>query len=156
MKVDSYTESGRANSLTIIGTTGNKTYSKEAIRTFLNLDSRIFEIVQGGEIISDEVIILSKTEEKEQTLDNLCIRSLDGMSSQVAVNTPLYVIGASGETTQYSMKIEQSNNSSEYLLNGKGYGHGVGMSQYGAKGMAEAGFSYIDILKYYYTGVEIK
>lgn len=38
----------------------------------------------------------------------------------------------------------------------KGYGHGVGMSQYGAEGMARNGYSYDEILKYYYTGVEIK
>ena len=38
----------------------------------------------------------------------------------------------------------------------KGYGHGVGMSQYGAQGMASAGYSYEEILTYYYTGVEIK
>jgi len=30
------------------------------------------------------------------------------------------------------------------------------MSQYGAKAMAEAGKNYIDILKFYYTGVEVK
>jgi stage II sporulation protein D len=30
------------------------------------------------------------------------------------------------------------------------------MSQYGAKGMAELGYSYKDILKYYYTGIEVK
>jgi stage II sporulation protein D len=38
----------------------------------------------------------------------------------------------------------------------KGYGHGVGMSQYGANGMALEGKNYIDILKYYYQGVEIE
>ena len=37
-----------------------------------------------------------------------------------------------------------------------GYGHGVGMSQYGAEGMARAGYKYDDILKYYYKDVEIK
>ena len=37
----------------------------------------------------------------------------------------------------------------------KGYGHGVGMSQYGANGMAKAGYSYDQILRYYYSGVEI-
>lgn len=37
----------------------------------------------------------------------------------------------------------------------EGYGHGVGMSQYGANGMAQSGYSYIDILKHYYTGVEV-
>jgi stage II sporulation protein D len=37
----------------------------------------------------------------------------------------------------------------------KGYGHGVGMSQYGANAMALEGKSYVDIIKHYYTGVEI-
>lgn len=42
------------------------------------------------------------------------------------------------------------------VINTKGYGHGVGMSQYGAEGMAREGYTYDQILKYYYTGVEIK
>lgn len=37
-----------------------------------------------------------------------------------------------------------------------GYGHGVGMSQWGANGMAQAGYNYQEILKHYYTGVTIE
>lgn len=37
----------------------------------------------------------------------------------------------------------------------RGYGHGVGMSQYGANGMANSGYSYDAILKHYYTGINI-
>ena len=37
----------------------------------------------------------------------------------------------------------------------KGFGHGVGMSQYGANGMANEGYNYIDILNHYYTNVSI-
>lgn len=37
----------------------------------------------------------------------------------------------------------------------KGWGHGVGMSQYGANGMANAGYNYTQILKHYYTGISI-
>ena len=37
----------------------------------------------------------------------------------------------------------------------KGYGHGVGMSQFGANSMAQSGKSYKEILLHYYTGVEI-
>jgi len=36
-----------------------------------------------------------------------------------------------------------------------GYGHGVGMSQYGANGMAKEGYNYEEILKYYYKDTEI-
>ncbi len=42
------------------------------------------------------------------------------------------------------------------LIETTGYGHGVGMSQYGAEGMAKAGYRYNDILKHYYTGTTIK
>ena len=38
----------------------------------------------------------------------------------------------------------------------KGYGHGVGMSQTGADAMAKQGSNYEDIIKHFYTGVEIK
>ncbi len=46
----------------------------------------------------------------------------------------------------------------DYLLEVKGYGagHGVGMSQWGAKAMAERGYSFHQILKHYYTGIQIK
>ncbi len=37
-----------------------------------------------------------------------------------------------------------------------GYGHGVGMSQVGANAMARRGADYVEILKHYYTGVEIE
>jgi stage II sporulation protein D len=44
----------------------------------------------------------------------------------------------------------------EIRLEGRGYGHGVGMSQWGANIMAGEGYSYDDILKHYYQGVEIR
>ena len=40
-------------------------------------------------------------------------------------------------------------------INTKGYGHGVGMSQYGANVMAKKGYNYEEILKYYYKGIKI-
>ncbi len=43
-----------------------------------------------------------------------------------------------------------------FTLIGKGWGHGIGMSQYGARQMAEEGFTYKEILEYYYTGVTVK
>jgi SpoIID/LytB domain protein len=39
-----------------------------------------------------------------------------------------------------------------YDIKGKGWGHGVGMSQYGAKAMADKGESYVNILAFYYPG----
>ena len=44
----------------------------------------------------------------------------------------------------------------QIIITTKGYGHGVGMSQYGANGMAQEGKSYEEIVKYYYKGVDIQ
>jgi len=41
------------------------------------------------------------------------------------------------------------------FLKGRGYGHGVGLSQEGAIKMIEAGYSFIDIIRFYYTGVNV-
>ncbi|MDR2940542.1 MAG: SpoIID/LytB domain-containing protein [Clostridiales bacterium] len=46
--------------------------------------------------------------------------------------------------------------SGEITLNGRGWGHGVGMSQYGAQGMALEGYSYDQIIKHYFSGVDVK
>ena len=43
-----------------------------------------------------------------------------------------------------------------FVLHGRGWGHGVGLCQIGAAVMGEQGYSYKQILKHYYTGVQIK
>ena len=47
-------------------------------------------------------------------------------------------------------------NNQKVTITTKGYGHGVGLSQYGALGMAKEGYKYDQILKHYYQNVEIK
>ncbi|NQY78807.1 MAG: SpoIID/LytB domain-containing protein [Candidatus Caenarcaniphilales bacterium] len=54
-------------------------------------------------------------------------------------------------STQFTVNL----NISSYLFNGHGFGHGIGMSQYGAKKLAEMGKTYIDILDFYYPGTKI-
>ncbi len=41
-------------------------------------------------------------------------------------------------------------------ISGKGYGHGIGLCQYGAIGMARKGYKYESILKYYYKGIRVE
>lgn len=49
-----------------------------------------------------------------------------------------------------------SNVGDTIVLQGRGFGHGVGMSQYGAKNMAELGHNYKEILKFYYRGIDVQ
>ena len=51
-------------------------------------------------------------------------------------------------------KLEQINNIIKITTTG--FGHGVGMSQYGANGMAKEGYNYKQILNHYYNGTKIK
>ena len=55
-----------------------------------------------------------------------------------------------------STLFTMENEGDEIHLEGKGSGHGVGMSQWGAYMMAREGFSYGDILRHYYYGVELR
>lgn len=55
-----------------------------------------------------------------------------------------------------STNFEYSINNDEIIFKCKGYGHGVGMSQWGANVMAKNGSNYEEILKHYYTGIELK
>lgn len=65
-----------------------------------------------------------------------------------------------GEEIRNSLSIASSNFTLDYKEDNieiicKGYGHGVGMSQYGANAMAKEGKTYDKILKHYYVGIDI-
>src|SRR2546421_6950738 len=45
--------------------------------------------------------------------------------------------------------------STRFTLTGHGWGHGIGMSQYGALGYAEHGWSYVQMLDHYFTGTHV-
>lgn len=55
-----------------------------------------------------------------------------------------------------SMSFDVEYDGENFVFTCKGYGHGVGMSQYGADYMARQGFSWQEILLHYYAGAEIK
>ena len=54
-------------------------------------------------------------------------------------------------STDFEIEINNDN----VIISTKGYGHGVGMSQYGANELAKMGYDYEKILKHYYTGIKI-
>lgn len=60
-----------------------------------------------------------------------------------------------GHSTLKSTFFDASRSGNYYVFEGKGYGHGVGLSQWGAHGQALEGRSYEEILSYYYTGASL-
>lgn len=68
-----------------------------------------------------------------------------------------YVITSSGTSALQQTGGTVTNGTGNGItITGTGWGHGVGMSQYGAKAMAEQGYTYEDILLFYYTGIKLE
>lgn len=66
--------------------------------------------------------------------------------------TGLYIFNKLGlKSTDFEITLNGNN----VIIKTLGFGHGVGMSQYGAQGMAEEGYSYENILKHYYQNTEL-
>ncbi len=189
VRIDEYSQSGRVNSLTILGTKGEYTVTKENTRTFFSgtndgsLKSRMYQFTpytqtpgSGGNITikpgtgSSEVTLLTSEGSVKLDLEGLWMETEDTYSKirdAVYIQTDKElinsdeIISSSGSTTTntggtYVPKREGMTVYGDLTIYGYGYGHGVGMSQYGAKGMAEAGFTYDEIITYYYEGVEIQ
>ncbi len=90
--------------------------------------------------------------EGTKTLDKENIRNFFAKAKGGILESRMFTI----ENKIESGEIDSGNFNCKIIFSGKGNGHGVGMSQYGAKAMAEAGFKFDDILKFYYAGVEVK
>jgi len=60
-----------------------------------------------------------------------------------------------GPNYLYSTAFDSKNNGKSITFSGRGWGHGVGLCQYGAQAMAEKGFQWSAILKYYYPKIEL-
>ncbi len=62
-------------------------------------------------------------------------------------------LGLRSSLFKFTSKYNNKKDLTGVEITGSGWGHGLGMSQYGARGMAEKGYNYQEILKYYYSGV---
>ena len=145
--VSAYTDTGNVYSVTFAGTNGSKTVSREACRTLLNLRSQRFSI-NGG---SGNAYSVNDTGEGVALN---AASAIDGSGRSSALSGNVYVITASG-TSQLEQRTTASNTGG-FVISGSGYGHHVGMSQWGAYSMADLGYSYRDILQFYYTDTTIR
>ena len=76
------------------------------------------------------------------------VKTLKGgkIRSALRLNEQLFVI---------DKRYGSGNQVASYTFTGRGWGHGVGMCQYGAFGLAKMGVKFDDIIRHYYTGVEL-
>ena len=76
-------------------------------------------------------------------------------TTSTATNTTTPSQATNGTYAIYDVNISTIQNGT-FVFSGNGNGHGVGLSQNGAQAMAQNGYSYIEILQHYYTGVTIE
>ncbi|MGB9847512.1 MAG: stage II sporulation protein SpoIID, partial [Desulfotomaculales bacterium] len=75
---------------------------------------------------------------------------------KVTVSAPALRLALGSEWVRSTFFTSVSIEGGRLVLKGKGFGHGVGMCQWGAKKLAEQGRSPEDIVKFYYQGIEIQ
>lgn len=108
------------------------------------------------QIGGDNVIVLGDDFEFEEfSLKEAEDKQEDMPSETGAENRPAPVAGQAGAANK-TVSISTAAEDGVYQFKGAGNGHAVGMSQKGANGMAAMGYSYKDILTYYYTDVTIR
>ena len=142
--VAEFTPTGNVKTVTIVDVNGKRfSYSRDNVRIlFPGIRSLRYTVSGGGSYFVNQGDALG-------AVDGAYVISGSGSISQFSGSNP-YVITASG--TEQLAPVTAGNT---FTVNGTGYGHNVGMSQFGAKAMAEQGLSYQDIITFYYTGVRI-
>ncbi len=75
-----------------------------------------------------------------------------GGTKRVNANDFRLLVG-SNNLRSTSFKIK--NNGSSFIFEGSGWGHGVGLCQYGTQDMAKSGFKWFDILRHYYPKIDL-
>ena len=114
------------------------------------LKSTLFHIEALDPVYNNVVYIKDKN--KISAVDSIQILGDKGVLFKN--NSNYNIIGKDNEVRRVDITSVNTNNDN-IKISGKGYGHGVGMSQYGAIEMAKLGHDYIDILKFYYSDVDI-
>jgi stage II sporulation protein D len=138
------TATGRVLAAKIVGSSGTRDIGKDASRYFFGLRSTLFTVATHPE----------ETEYVEAANADR-VRQLDLLGASIERTYTVTV--KDPDRTIHTLRVLgwQYRLPARFVFTGKGYGHGVGMSQWGAQGMALAGKSAEEILKHYYRGIEI-
>ena len=165
--VSGRTDQGNVCRVTFVDTSGKElTVRGEACRMAFysstygkNVRSMRFEISGGSgeQTSSGGAYYVNGTGAKLSDLAGVSVISSGGTVTAMPAGE-LYVLTSSGKAVigGKSSKITSSKDSGIFTITGTGSGHNVGMSQYGAKAMAEQGYTYDEILAFYYTDITIR
>ncbi len=147
------TQAGRVNKLLIQGTKDSKTLTKENTKDMLGLDSRMYDITSGTAATTGSLSVSNGSSSSTLTLNGKTVVTSSGLK-QISANSSITVLGSGGTSKIGGGSTTAT--TAKFVFTGKGWGHAVGMSQEGARGMALAGFKFDEILTHYYPGTKIE
>ncbi len=154
IKIVGRTDSGRVSAVNVIGESGEHTLKGNTIRKvlgFTKMLSLLFEM-EGGSQETYQPTIISGNGEVSSNLTNVNVVTASGTINLPSVQSVITANGIKNVGASRDQTVPQT----EFVFKGRGYGHGVGMSQVGANQMAKEGFNFENILKFYYKDVVIK
>jgi len=155
VSITAMSDAGRAIEVTVTGTKGSKIYENEECRYFLkDLYSQLYNVRAVGGEGNDATLVGVNA----MTIDGAGNRKdlyLSGIKAASATGFADLPSGGGLVVQSKSGKSAFPTVGDRFTFSGRGWGHGVGMSQEGAKGMAAAGFTYIQILKHYFPGCDV-
>lgn len=146
------TQSGRVYSLKIEGIKDSVSLQSNTIRTNLGLYSTKFKLVKQGDI-PDKVVVQGAGKSKEKQISNCYVISGNHTVQKASSKLEQFIAISQDNRTNFPRSAPTQQDT--YLFAGQGYGHGVGMSQSGANGMAKAGYNYVRILKHYFKDTKV-
>ncbi len=153
VRISEFTPNGNVYAVTFVGSAGSKTIYREKCRTALGLRSMRFRM----DGMDENTYYINSVENALTGLRGAYLISGGGTVSQYGGDTSeTWVITANGTSKMESGTQPQQHQSDKFTFNGKGWGHNVGMSQWGASAMADLGYDYRQILEFYYTGITIE
>jgi len=146
------TSSGRVYSLRVIGSLKSIGLATDALRNVLELASTKFRVF-GADSVPDTVTIRGASGTTTTAIHDCYVIGADGRIQSADGLAEQYVVLGADNMASYPRYAPEEG---EYLFAGMGHGHGVGMSQSGAYGMATEGFTYTEILEHYFTGISVR
>jgi stage II sporulation protein D len=78
-----------------------------------------------------------------------------GTTGSRTVRGETFRIAAGLASTLFNVAPVGEGQPTEFSFAGRGWGHGLGLSQWGARGLAEQGYTYMQILGHYYPGAQL-
>ena len=161
--VSEYTPLGNVKKVTFEGSRGTKTVSGETCRTIFysstynkSVKSMLFGI--NGSSPGSNRVYLNDSKTRLNGLEGVAVISGSGTRSTLSGDS-FAVISSSGTAAvkgNSNSSSSATSNNGTFLIEGSGSGHNLGLSQYGARAMAELGYTYEDILSFYYTDITVE